>query len=611
MQNDDNDRVAALLQQARIRQELEDWPNCLAAAREVLKHDAGNAEAELMCALAYFALQQPDRAADAIARVIPHMPEDGGLHLFHARCLLAQEKSAEAREPARRAAEILPDSAEAQYACGVALQRSGERSAAIPYMERTLELNPDKFSALNDLGDICIAQGRLQDALGYFRRSHSLSPYNTDAMSALCFYTAFDPNTDAAGFLALRRDLGRHLEALAEHPPRPAPATPRKDGRLRIGYLAYNMGNEVTSWFLEPVLARHDRKRFHITVYHGNRNKDEYTTRLQDYADTWRDIANENPEATADRIRNDGIDILVLTSFFNGKDHRVLAYRPAPIQVGYLNRVASTGLDSVDYIISEALSDPPGMAEKWYTESLVRLTDHAVYRPEPDAPATVPPPCLKNGYITFGSFNNHAKIGPAVIETWAAILKKLPGSRLIMRSSSYFDDPVTVEIFHRQFQMHGVDAAQLDFQGIRPSRRNHLEGISEADIALDPFPCNGGTTTCEALWMGLPMITMVTDSFMGLQGLRYLSKLGLGDLAASTTNGYIEAACRLADDRNRLIELRETLRERYASEMMEYDLHARELEAAYQYMWQCQANGLAPTPFDVQNRAIIAANGHT
>lgn len=592
------------LQQARIRQELGDWSGCLAAADAVHDIDPGNVEAELIRATALLSLRRLESATLAIERVIRALPDDGGLQLFLARCLMAQERFAEAVPPARRAAERLPESADAQYACGACLKRTGGHGAAIPYLERALACAPNRYDALNDLGDIHIARGELQQALRFFRHSHKIAPYNVNAMSALCFYAAFDPHTDAAALFRIRRDLGRHLEDQAGNRPAPKPATPRPDGRIRIGYLAYDLNYGVTSWFLEPVLARHDRTRFHITGYHGNPVKDESTARLGRHADVWHDIAGDSVEQTAERIRRDGIDILVLVSFYNGKDHRVLAHRPAPIQVGYFNRVASSGLESVDYILTEPIADPVGHVEPLYTESLVRLTDHPGYQPTGDPPAPSPPPFHRNGYITFGSFNNHTKIGPAVIGAWSAILQAVPDARLVLRSSSYFGDADTVELFRRQFIAHGVDAAQLDFQGMRATRNDHLSGIGEADIALDPFPCNGGTTTCDTMLMGVPLVTLESDSFMGRQGLRYVTRLGMSDLATRSIDDYVATAAMLAADRDRLTSLRAALRDRFARNMMNYDLHIRELETAYARMWQKCVAGERPCAFSVRDTGI-------
>ena len=387
----------------------------------------------------------------------------------------------------------------------------------------------------------------------------------------------------------------------------PAPAIERSDTRIRVAYLAYDLNDHVTSWFLEPMLARHDRDRFQITGYYGNKNTDLVTDGLGTYTDSWQPVASDTIADTAERIRRDGIDILVLASFFRGKDRRVLAHRCAPLQVGYHIRVASTGLDTVDYIVTEAVSDPPGLVERHYTEALVRITNHNVYLPPPEAPSPAPPPCLKNGYVTFGSFNNLAKIGDNVIAAWSRILASVPGSRLLLRRSIHFDNATTRAFFAQRFASHGIESERLEFQGLKALRKDDLAGMQEVDITLDPFPCNGGTTSCEALWMGLPLITMETDSYMGRQGASYLMKLGLEDFIARDTEGYVETAVRLATDSQRIAALRQTLRRQVESEIFDYDQHILELETAYSHMIDRLRAGKPPVTFDVRDNSVVEA----
>lgn len=385
-----------------------------------------------------------------------------------------------------------------------------------------------------------------------------------------------------------------------------AAAPPRRDGRLRIGYLAYDLGEGITARFLEPVLTGHDRARFHITGYHGDEDRAPSTGRLGGHADSWQDISADSVEQTVARIRRDEIDILVLASSYRGKDLRVPAHRAAPVQVCYLNRVASTGLDAMDYLVTDEISDPVGQVERFYTEALARLSNHTVYRPPAAAPAPRPLPCLENGFITFGSFNNHAKIGDRVVATWSRILDAVPDSRLILRSSGHFDDPATRDRLGGKFAAQGIDAARLDFQGLRATQGEHLSGMLEADIALDPFPFNGGTTSCEALWVGLPVIALTTDGFVGRQGLRCLTRTGIADLASTTEDHYIANAVGLAADRDRLADLRQTLPARVSAGLFNYDQHVRELETAYQYMWSRHCDGLEPGRFAVKNNEVAA-----
>jgi protein O-GlcNAc transferase len=217
----------------------------------------------------------------------------------------------------------------------------------------------------------------------------------------------------------------------------------------------------------------------------------------------------------------------------------------------------------------------------------------------------LPPPCLENGYVTFGSFNNHSKIGDEVIATWAQVLLAIPRSKLILRSSVHFGNPTTQRFFRERFVAHGVEANRLEFQEMRATRSDHLAGMREADIVLDPFPCNGGTTSCEALWMGLPLVTMEIGTYMGRQGSSYLEKLGLTDLIATNTNDYVEIARRLSEDKSRLNTLRTTLRPRVTTTMFNYSLHTLELETAFGHMQSHLEFGEVPVPFAVKDQNIL------
>lgn len=603
--NHNGDGAAIWLERTRARHDRQDWKGCLAAAEEALSCDPDCTEAELMRAAALLSLRQPDAAVESIARVIEAMPDDGGLHIFHAQCLMAQNKYRDAVAPCERAVALLPDSADALYLRGACLKRSGDMTRAAQDLRRCIALAPEKSQAWNDLADILVEKGAIPEALDCWRQSLESVPHNLDAISSLCFYAAFDSQTDAKTLFKLKRDWGRRLAADAGPGNAAVTAPPRGDGRIRIGYLAHDMGAGITARFLEPVLARHDRARFHITGYCGDQDSEPAAARLGGYTDSWQDISADSVAATVERIRRDEIDILVLASSYRGKDLRVPAHRAAPVQICYLNRVASTGLEAMDYLITDEISDPVGQVERFYTEALVRLTNHTVYHPSAKAPAPRPLPCLKNGFITFGSFNNHAKIGDQVVEVWSKILDSVPESRLILRSSAHFDDPATRDRLRGKFIAWGIHPGRLDFQGLRATQDAHLTGMLEADIALDPFPFNGGTTSCEALWVGLPMISLTTDGFMGRQGLRCLTRTGIADLASSTEELYIANAVGLAGDRKRLADLRRTLPARVSAALFNYDQHIQELETAYRFIWSRHQDCFEPDRFAVQDKEIV------
>jgi predicted O-linked N-acetylglucosamine transferase (SPINDLY family) len=234
----------------------------------------------------------------------------------------------------------------------------------------------------------------------------------------------------------------------------------------------------------------------------------------------------------------------------------------------------------------------------------VRLSSHNSYKPVDASVLPQQPPCLKNGFITFGSFNNHAKINEDVICVWANILHATPDSQLLLRSSRYFENPITCAFFRDQFAANGIGAERLNFQGFRTTRQDHLRDLNDADIALEPFPCNGGTTTCEALWIGLPLVTMKTNSFMGRQGASYLSKLDLQDLICETPNDYVDVACKLAKDVDRIRHLRGSLRSLVEEKLFNHNQHIQELELAYETMWARRRHKKPCTPFLIQNNKV-------
>lgn len=587
----------------RDRYECGDWQNCLAAAREVSLLDPLNTEINLICAAAHMSVQQFPEAAEAASRVLKVLPDNAMVQLVYARCLAGCRRFNEALEYARQSVQNDPESIEAQQNLSTCLMHVGFLSEAERLLTNILSRNPHLVDAMNSLALVYLHLGQTERAIDLFRLSHETSPYNLDAMSNLCFWLTFDQRVTATDIFDLNRDWNHHLAKTMETSIF-VPSTPRTDGKIRIAYVANDFHDQVTSWFIEPVLTRHDRKKFHITCYSGTSQDDYMTERLSKLVDRWEKVSEEDTEAIVEKIRYDGVDILIAASFYLGKHRRILTSRVAPIQIGYNNRVSSTGLDTVDYLITEELSDPEGKVENYYSEALVRITNHNTYLPPADSPEPAKPPCVENGYTTFGSFNNIAKINSTVIEIWARVLKTVANSKLLLRSTHSFDNKDICARFESQFSDHGIPSSRLLFSGHRDSRQAHLAGICDADIALDPFPCNGGTTSCETLWMGVPLITMKADTYMGRQGVHYLTSAGLSELICEDADAYVEAAAKLAGQFERLVKLRKNLRSTVEQTLFAHDQHVQELEMAYETMWQRYLDGLNPTPFTVVDSKV-------
>jgi len=313
------------------------------------------------------------------------------------------------------------------------------------------------------------------------------------------------------------------------------------------------------------------------------------TERMKEKADGWRDIYKIRSDVeVAELIHEDKIDILVDLAGHTAYNRLgVLALKPAPIQVTYLGYPNTTGLTLVDYRITDAYADPPGMTEKYHTEKLMRLPKSFLcYNPVDIFPSVSELPALSAGYITFGCCNNPTKITPNVVAVWAEILKRLPNARILLKNMRYTDSSVR-EIFWGHFEEHGVDRQRVHLVGDRQSIPEHLQIYNEIDIGLDPFPYNGTTTTCETLWGGAPVVVLAGNAHVCRVGVSILTNVGLPELVAQTPEEYVEIAVNLANDLERLRHLRHNLRDMMEkSPLRDPQSHARALERAYWQMWK-------------------------
>lgn len=319
---------------------------------------------------------------------------------------------------------------------------------------------------------------------------------------------------------------------------------------------------------------------------------DAVTRRLQALADAWHSTVGLGDDEVAALIRAQEIDVLVDLAGHTANGRLLaLARRPAPVQMTYLGYPATTGLDAMDYRITDSVTEPPGVADPFYTERLIRLP-HTLwcYQPFADMPAVSPLPALARGYLTFGSFNSYTKIGPRVVSLWAEVLRALPDSRLILITVPAGADQSTL---HARFAALGVDPARIDLRD-RLLRAEYLALFADIDVALDPFPVNGGTTTCDALWMGLPVVTLIGDTFLSRASYSLLSAAGLTGFTATDRAAYVQRCREFAVDLPRLAALRAELRPRLAdSPLLDAAAFAQDLETVYRAAWRswCATRG--------------------
>jgi predicted O-linked N-acetylglucosamine transferase (SPINDLY family) len=538
---------------------------------------------------------------------------------------------AEAEQAYRAAIARQPNHALAHGNLGSVLQQLGAETEAERHYQLALEINPNLHSAHNNLAALYISWYRAEDALRHCEAAARLAPQTPDVLGNMAnaqasvgqmaeavanYRRALAVAPDHA---KLHGDLLYLLNYLPESSPEslfrehcqwgaahadpltrqalPHAMVDAPQRRLRIGYVSPYFTEHAVNYFVEPILSCHDHQRCEIFAYSDVRVATATTLRLKGYCDHWRDTAGLTDAQLAQAVRGDGIDVLVdLTGHIGGSRLLAFARRPAPVQVTYIGYQNTTGMRAMDYRLTDAYADPPGMTEAWHTEQLFRLNDtFFCYLPTTTAPQVQPLPATQNGYVTFGSFNNVQKIHPGVWEAWANILSRVPGSRLAVIVPPA---PALMVRVRQHFASRGIDPARLALVSRLP-RDEYLRAISAVDIALDPFPFNGHTTTCDCLWQGVPVVTLSGQSYVSRFGGSGLLSLGLADWIASSTEEYEAIAVGKATQLEALAALRDQLRPRMAaSPLLDHARFVRQLEDAYRQMWHAKRaanSGVAPS----------------
>lgn len=505
-------------------------------------------------------------------------------------------KHAEAISATRRATEIDPNDADAWAQYGETLLTASP-SGAVSALQRAIELAPRKAYAHILLYTALLPLYRPDEAQAARKAAHAVDPSCGETWPQLDIeaFLLYVPG-DHARLFATHRAWGDAL--IARQATRRVPFKNDRDPnrRLRIGYVSPDLRTHSVAAFLEPLLRAHDREKIDAIGYSTVRavTEDETTTRLKALTSLWRTVPPAvDDEAFRRQVRADRVDILVdLAGHTRNSRIAAFAVKPAPVTATWLGYPATTGLTTVDWRITDAIADPPG-AEAFHTEKLMRLDGGFLcYGPPAAAPDVVPPPALATGGVTFGSFNNQMKLNAAVIETWSQLLKSVPDARLLIKSEQLEDEGVAARL-RSGFAAAGVDPGRIELRSWLAETRGHLAAYGDIDIALDPFPYNGTTTTCEALWMGVPVITLIGDRHSARVGFDLLTRVGLEHFAAPDIDGYIRIAADLARDPGALTALRHGLRARVArSPLCDAARFAGEFESALRSAWRqwCESN---------------------
>jgi len=463
---------------------------------------------------------------------------------------------------------------------GAAALEIGLNSEALDCFEEAVRQNPKIATAQNNIGNLLKDRARGMDALPHYLKSMELDPSNSDTQSnyLLChmYLSEMDPKT----VFEEHRKWG--LEKAKKTPPafKFKPRTP--GSKLRVGFLSGDLCHHPVAHFIEPLFREYDKERFEFVAYGDQRKSDEFSERFAKQVDLWRETCSLTDEALAKKIHEDRVDILFELSGHTAYNRMgVLALKPAPLQASYLGYPGTTGLPTMDFRITDELVDPVGMTEKFHTERLIRLSRCAwCYETDAVAPEVGTLPFQRNGHITFGCFNNMAKLNPALFDMWAEILIKVSDSHLRLKARTLTDDRVKNEL-KDYFTAKGIAAERLDFFGHTRKIHEHLNHYHEVDIALDSFPYHGTTTTCEAMWMGCPVVTRAGGAHVSRVGVSLLSAVGLEEFIGQNREDYIGKAAALAGDIDRLVELRAGMRDRLkSSPLMNAPDFAREFEVA-------------------------------
>jgi predicted O-linked N-acetylglucosamine transferase (SPINDLY family) len=487
----------------------------------------------------------------------------------------------------RQTLVLQPAYAEAHYNLGTALIEKGLVDEAIASFRQALMLKPDHVDTLCNYARARLGQGHCDEAIACYRRAILLKPDYLIPNTSLLFALQNNATCSAQELFQEHLNFAERFEAPLKRFWQPH-SNPREHGRrLKVGYVSGDFCNHPVAYFLDPILACHDKAQVEIYGYYNHTKHDAYTDRIHARMDHWLPCKTLSDEQLAERIRADGIDILVDLSGHTAHNRLlVFARKPAPVQATYIGYPGTTGLSSIDYRISDPWQDPPGLTERYHSETLVRIPGGMAFSPYDNAPDVNALPALTSGALVLACLNNMSKVGPAVINLWARILHALPQARLMLgnMTESGLRQHVT-DIFGQA----GIGPERLILQP-RVSVTDYLAIHHQIDLALDPFPYNGGTTTMHSLWMGVPVITLAGDHAVSRLCAAHLSRVGLDEFITHTEDEYLQRTIQFANDLPALNQVRQSLRARMSAPECQPATITRHLEAAYREMWQKWCN---------------------
>jgi predicted O-linked N-acetylglucosamine transferase (SPINDLY family) len=567
--------------------------------------------------MALMELGKAEEAEKSLRSLVLLLPHVGAFHADLGDALAALGRWDEAETQYRRALARDPNLAEANVGLGNALRQRGEPKSSETALRHALELAPKLARAHSNLGltlfelgrpdeaESCFVEalaceptlhtghasyayvltglGRIEEAVHSYRRALELKPTMASVQSNLAFLLNHIPGLRAEDIYAQHAEFDRlfgHAGTTIAHANAREP-----ERRLRIGYVSADLRNHSVAFFIAPLLAQQDKCAFEIFCYYNQPRGDAMTERLKAHADRWRDVFELQDDALAELIRRDRIDILIDLGGHTASNRLgTFARKPAPVQATWLGYLNTTGLGAMDWRITDAHATPEGPLDRLHSERLVRLPDSQwCYEPPVNCPPVSPPPSAYAGGCTFAAFCTPAKVNDAVIAAWSRLLDAVSGSRLLVVASTLLSLPAR---YRERFARLGIEESRLQLLTTQ-AFADYLALHASVDIVLDTFPHAGGTTTCHAMWMGVPVVSLAGDTATSRGGASILHAVGLGELVAQSEDEYVAIATRLASDAQRLASLRAGMRERMrASPLMDASRFARNFESTCRALWR-------------------------
>lgn len=558
------------------------------ALQAVLQQDPMHAEAGRVLAMAIFQMGQHQQGLSLMQRAAAAAPERADLQFMLGSMLAWMGQIGEAIPVLRRSVDLDPGQAQPRALMATCLLQTGDVDAAEDEYRASIEIDPGHAEARTNYATILNSTARSAEAVRILRDTVKDHPSHIGALTNYCVALNYADSVAPEEVFEAHVRYGRVLAAQPMTARTPLHSSRDPEKRLRIGIISPDLYEHSVGYFVRAMLEERTRDSFEYVAYATSQRADAQSQRIQSLVEQWRNIPPRTPDANlVDQIRGDKVDILLeLSGHTLGHRLPALRMRAAPVQVTCIGYPNTTGVQTIDYRLVDSITDPPG-AERRATETLVRLDPcFLCYAPPEDAPGVGPLPLEENGFVTFGSFNSVKKITPTTAAIWASVLHAVPTSRLLIKSGGFSSRRARRQVMD-MLKHEGIPEARFDLLDRIESKSGHLGAYGMIDIGLDTFPYHGTTTTCEAMWMGVPVITMQGELHAGRVGGSLLHAVGLGELAAGDREQFTATAADLAADVERLRMLRADLRGRMAaSPLCDRVAFCGRFEGALREMWR-------------------------